>query len=515
MDNKKTIEQSNPFHGVDKITNSNDNIRNIQTKVVYKAPDGIIVSVNDQDTVLIQITDVKELKERKEDDIVDILLDENNNVQLDGKEQFKYINLLTRTRDNAKLLGKVIQTTEKGLLLDVDGLQCFMPTSQIDYQIRDDISSYLSENIDIKLISLKLKEKEGNRFLPIVSHKAITEDANTLKAESIVEKLAPNVITTGTVKSLTQYGAFVTIAPQVDGLIHIMDISWNKISHPSDILSIGQTVNVIVLSIEGSIKTKLKLSLGLKQLQKQPWDSLDPNMNVGDIIVGKVCNIADYGIFIRLSCGVEGLIHRTELDWYESVTSRDFHKEESVTAKIISIDRKNKKLLLSIKQTQVDPWLGLDVYSLIGTVHMGKILNIVNFGLFLEIENGIQGLVHVSELSWTERIKNPQKIYDINQLIEVIVLSVDYDKKQLGLSHKRLSPNPLEQLQLSHNQLLDVTVVKIYKSKIEVIIKDNNLAAIIPVKENDDYSDIEVGQNIKCIVKDIEIENQKIELLRI
>ena len=515
MENKKTIEQSNPFIGVEGITYSNNDIRNIHTKVVSKAPNGIIVPVNGQDTTLIQISDVNELEDRQEDDNVDILLDGDNNVQLDRKEELKYINLLTKTSENTTSQGKVIQTTEKGLLLDINGLQCFMPSSQIDYQVRDNISSYLGETIDMKLISLKLKEKEGNRFLPIVSHKAITEDIYTLNAESIVENLAPNDIITGTVKTLTQYGAFVTIAPQVDGLIHITDISWKKISHPSDVLSIGQTIKVTVLDIEGSIKTKLKLSLGVKQLQKQPWDSLDPNLNIGDIIVGKVCNIADYGIFIRLSCGVEGLIHRTELDWHESVTSSDFHKEDSVTAKIISLDRENKKMLLSIKQTQIDPWIGIEERFSVGSVHIRKIVKILKYGLFVEMKNGITGLLHISELSWTEHIKKPQKNYDINQLIEVVVLSIDYDKKQLELSHKRLFPNPWEEFQLSHNQFVDVTVLNIYSKRIEVIINDNNLVAFIPINESDEYLDIEIGQNIKCVVNKVDIKNKKIELSQI
>lgn len=503
--NKKSIEALNPFVDIEHVTNTISDIVALKTKVVSKSDYGLIVSLPDDDTSLLQGAKSDEIINTSPNDVIDIYYDAEGNSYKDNGKYEVYKNILSKASNGHVFNAIVTDITNQGLLVSVEGLQCFLPKGQIGVGNHADLRSFLSQTIEVKLISIKLKEKEGNRFLPIVSHKILTEEQNLEK----INTLSIGSIVDGIVKSIENYGVFVTLLPSIDGLIHITDLSWEKISNPSEIVSVGQSITVKILDTKEK-KGKTNISLGLKQLTQKPWERFDRNTKEGDIVTGSVCNIMDFGILVKLPCGVQGFIHKSELAWDSQISTKVFSRGQQLTAKVIKIDWEQEKLLLSLKQMTSDPWSSIDEKIAVGNIVDVTIKNFTNFGIFVKIVDGIEGLIHVSELSWIEKIKKPKDIYNVDDRLKAIILSIDKDKRKIELSLKQVCPNPW--LRYQTGQQVYATVDNIAKNGIHVKIEGANLPAFIPSNFSPHDLPIQESSKLICEIKEIDVNKKRIIL---
>lgn len=503
--NKKSIESLNPFVDIEHVTNTISDIVALKTKVVFKSDNGLIVSLPDDDTSLLQGAKSDEIINMSPNDVIDIYYDAEGNSYKDNGKYEVYKKILSKASNGYVFNAIVTDITKQGLLVSIEGLQCFLPEGQIGVENHADLRSFLNQTIEVKLISIKLKEKEGNRFLPIVSHKILIEEQNFEK----INTLSIGSIVDGIVKSIENYGAFVTLLPSIDGLIHITDLSWEIISNPSEIVSVGQSITVKILDMKEK-KGKTNISLGLKQLTQKPWERFDRNTKEGDIVTGPVCNIMDFGIFVKLPCGVQGFIHKSELAWDSQISTKDFSRGQQLTAKIIKIDWEQEKLLLSLKQMTSDPWSSIDEKIAVGNIVDVTIKKFTNFGIFVKIVDGIEGLIHVSELSWIEKIKKPKDIYSVDDRLKAIILSIDKDKRKIELSLKQVSPNPW--LIYQTGQQVYATVDNIAKNGIQVKIEGTNLPAFIPSNFSPHNLPIQESRKLICEIKEIDVNNKRIIL---
>ncbi|MBR4351464.1 MAG: 30S ribosomal protein S1 [Bacteroidales bacterium] len=325
--------------------------------------------------------------------------------------------------------------TKGGMIVDVFGIEAFLPGSQIDVKPIRDYDVYVNKTMEFKIV--KINQEFRN---VVVSHKALIEAEIEAQKADIIGKLEKGQVLEGTVKNITSYGVFVDLGG-VDGLIHITDLSWGRISHPEEVVKLDQKINVVILDFDD---TKKRIALGLKQLSPHPWDALDPNLKVGDEVKGKVVVIADYGAFVEVQPGVEGLIHVSEMSWSLHLRSaQDFLKVgQEVEAVILTLDREERKMSLGIKQLKPDPWASINEKYPINSKHTATVRNFTNFGVFVELEEGVDGLVHISDLSWTKKIKHPSEFTSIGEPLEVVVLEVDQENRRLSLGHKQLEENP-------------------------------------------------------------------------
>jgi small subunit ribosomal protein S1 len=325
--------------------------------------------------------------------------------------------------------------TKGGMIVDVFGIEAFLPGSQIDVKPIRDYDIYVGKTMEFKVV--KINEEFKN---VVVSHKALIEAELEQQKREIISKLEKGQVLEGTVKNITSYGVFIDLGG-VDGLIHITDLSWGRVSHPSEVVELDQKLNVVILDFDDE---KKRIALGLKQLHPHPWDALDANLKVGDKVKGKVVVMADYGAFLEIAPGVEGLIHVSEMSWSQHLRSaQDFMKVgDEIEAVILTLDREDRKMSLGIKQLKADPWENIDTKYPIGSRHTAKVRNFTNFGVFVEIEEGVDGLIHISDLSWTKKIKHPSEFTQIGADIEVEVLAIDKDNRRLSLGHKQLEENP-------------------------------------------------------------------------
>ena len=325
--------------------------------------------------------------------------------------------------------------TKGGMIVDVFGIEAFLPGSQIDVKPIRDYDIYVDKTMEFKVV--KINQEFRN---VVVSHKALIEAELEAQKKEIMSKLEKGQILEGTVKNITSYGVFIDLGG-VDGLIHITDLSWGRVNHPEEIVHLDQKLNVVILDFDDA---KKRIALGLKQLSPHPWDALDPNMKVGDKVKGKVVVMADYGAFIEIAPGVEGLIHVSEMSWSQHLRSaQEFMKVgDEVEAVILTLDREERKMSLGIKQLTPDPWAGIEERYPVGSKHTAKVRNFTNFGVFVEIEEGIDGLIHISDLSWTKKIKHPSEFTQLGADIEVVVLEIDKENRRLSLGHKQLEENP-------------------------------------------------------------------------
>ncbi|MDD2595601.1 MAG: 30S ribosomal protein S1 [Bacteroidales bacterium] len=325
--------------------------------------------------------------------------------------------------------------TKGGMIVDVFGIEAFLPGSQIDVKPIRDYDVFVNKTMEFKIVKI------NNEFRNVVvSHKALIEAELEAQKADIIGKLEKGQILEGTVKNITSYGVFIDLGG-VDGLIHITDLSWGRINHPEEVVQLDQKINVVILDFDD---TKKRIALGLKQLSPHPWDALDPNLKVGDKVKGRVVVIADYGAFIEVQPGVEGLIHVSEMSWSLHLRSaQDFLKVgEEVEACILTLDREERKMSLGIKQLKPDPWATIAEKYPINSKHTATVRNFTNFGVFVELEEGVDGLVHISDLSWTKKIKHPSEFTSIGDSLEVVVLEVDQENRRLSLGHKQLEENP-------------------------------------------------------------------------
>ncbi len=321
------------------------------------------------------------------------------------------------------------------MIVDVFGIEAFLPGSQIDVKPIRDYDIFVGKTMEFKVVKINHEFKNV-----VVSHKALIEAELEQQKKDIIGKLEKGQVLEGTVKNITSYGVFIDLGG-VDGLIHITDLSWGRVTHPEEIVSLDQKLNVVILDFDDD---KKRIALGLKQLTPHPWDALDENLKVGDKIKGKVVVMADYGAFVEIAPGVEGLIHVSEMSWSQHLRSaQDFLKVgDEVEAVILTLDREERKMSIGIKQLKEDPWLNIDEKYAVGTKHTAKVRNFTNFGVFVEIEEGVDGLIHISDLSWTRKIKHPSEFTQIGADIEVQVLEIDKENRRLSLGHKQLEENP-------------------------------------------------------------------------
>ena len=333
--------------------------------------------------------------------------------------------------------GYVKSRTKGGLIVDVFGIDAFLPGSQIDVKPIRDYDVFVDSVMEFKVVKINQEYKNV-----VVSHKALIEDELEQQKADIISKLEKGQVLEGVVKNITSYGVFIDLGG-VDGLIHITDLSWGRINHPEEIVTLDEKIKVVILDFDDN---KKRIALGLKQLTPHPWDALDANLQVGDTVKGKVVVIADYGAFIEIAPGVEGLIHVSEMSWSQHLrTAQDFLKVgDEVEAKVLTLDREERKMSLGMKQLIPDPWANITDRYPIGSKHTAIVRNFTNFGIFVELEEGVDGLIHISDLSWSKKIKHPAEFTKVGENIDVVVLDVDVDNRRLSLGHKQLEENPWE-----------------------------------------------------------------------
>ena len=338
--------------------------------------------------------------------------------------------------DNDEVIqGYIKCRTKGGMIVDVFGIEAFLPGSQIDVHPIRDYDIFVGKTMEFKIVKINQEFRNVG-----VSHKALIEAELEAQKKDIISKLEKGQVLEGTVKNITSYGVFVDLGG-VDGLIHITDLSWGRVSDPHEVVTLDEKINVVILDFD---EEKKRIALGLKQLTPHPWDALDADLKVGDHVKGKVVVIADYGAFVEIQPGVEGLIHVSEMSWSQHLRSaQDFlHVGDEVEAVILTLDREERKMSLGIKQLKEDPWQSIDTKYPVGSKHTAKVCNFTNFGIFVELEEGVDGLIHISDLSWTKKVKHPNEFTQVGADIEVVVLEIDKDNRRLSLGHKQLEENP-------------------------------------------------------------------------
>lgn len=338
--------------------------------------------------------------------------------------------------ENSEIIkGFVKCRTKGGMIVDVFGIEAFLPGSQIDVKPIRDYDVFVGKTMEFKVVKINQEFKNV-----VVSHKALIEAELEQQKKEIIAKLEKGQVLEGTVKNITSYGVFIDLGG-VDGLVHITDLSWGRVSDPKEVVELDQKINVVILDFDDE---KKRIALGLKQLTPHPWDALSADLNVGDKVKGRVVVMADYGAFIEIAPGVEGLIHVSEMSWSQHLRSaQDFMKVgDQVEAVILTLDRDERKMSLGIKQLKDDPWSNIETKYAVGSKHTAKVRNFTNFGVFVEIEEGVDGLIHISDLSWTKKVKHPSEFTQLGTPIEVIVLEIDKDNRRLSLGHKQLEENP-------------------------------------------------------------------------
>ena len=364
--------------------------------------------------------------------------DKNGQLSLSHKKarQLKSWDRVNEALEKDEIIkGYIKCRTKGGMIVDVFGIEAFLPGSQIDVKPIRDYDVYVDKTMEFKVV--KINQEFRN---VVVSHKALIEAELEAQKQIIMSKLEKGQILEGTVKNITSYGVFVDLGG-VDGLIHITDLSWGRVNHPEEIVKLDEKIRVVILDFDDQ---KKRIALGLKQLTPHPWEALDPDLKVGDKVRGRVVVMADYGAFVEIAPGVEGLIHVSEMSWSQHLRSaQEFMKVgDEVEAVILTLDREERKMSLGIKQLTPDPWADIEKKYAVGSRHTAKVRNFTNFGVFVEIEEGIDGLIHISDLSWTKKIKHPAEFTQIGAEIEVVVLEIDKDNRRLSLGHKQLEDNP-------------------------------------------------------------------------
>ena len=355
--------------------------------------------------------------------------------------------------------------TKGGMIVDVFGIEAFLPGSQIDVHPIRDYDQFVNKTMEFKVV--KINQEFRN---VVVSHKALIEEEIEAQKREIISKLEKGQILEGTVKNITSYGVFVDLGG-VDGLIHITDLSWGRVDDPHKVVELDQKINVVILDFDDE---KKRIALGLKQLTPHPWDALDANLKVGDKVKGKVVVIADYGAFVEIQPGVEGLIHVSEMSWSQHLRSaQDFLSVgDEVEAVILTLDRDERKMSLGIKQLKEDPWEAIEVKYPVGSKHTARVRNFTNFGVFVELEEGVDGLIHISDLSWTKKVKHPSEFTQVGSEIDVIVLDIDKDNRRLSLGHKQLEDNPWNQFEATY------TVGSIHEGKIIELLEKGAVVSL-------------------------------------
>ncbi len=409
--------------------------------------------------------------------------------------------------DNSEVIkGYIKARTKGGMIVDVFGIEAFLPGSQIDVKPIRDYDAFVGKVMDFKVVKINHEFKNV-----VVSHKVLIEEELEEQKKKIIANLEKGQILEGTVKNITSYGVFVDLGG-VDGLIHITDLSWGRINHPEEVVQLDQKVKVVILDFD---EEKKRIALGMKQLQPHPWDSLDPNLKVGDKVKGKVVVLADYGAFIEIAPGVEGLIHVSEMSWSNHLkTAQEYLKiGDEVEAVILTLDREERKMSLGIKQLYPDPWEKVEEKYPVGSKHTGIVRSLTNFGIFVELEEGIEGLIHVSDLSWTKKIKHPAEFTQVGEKIDVVVLEIDKANRRLSLGHKQLEENPWDAFEtiFSVGSVHEGTIIE-KVDKGAIVALPYGMEAFAPNKQliKQDKSKAQVEEKLPFMVTEFNKDAQKI-----
>ncbi len=482
---------------------------------------GIVVAINDKDVVLnigfksdglVPITEFRDIPDLKVGDEVEVLIenveDKTGQLVLSRKRANNlrvWDQIYDAYENDVVLTGYVKRRTKGGLVVDIMGVEAFLPGSQIDVKPIRDFDVYVGKTMEFKVV--KINTPYDN---VVVSHKVLIErDLESQKYE-ILQNLEKGQVLEGVVKNMTEFGAFIDLGG-LDGLLHITDMSWGRISHPKEMLKLDDTINVVVLDFDDD---KKRISLGLKQLTPHPWDSLSEEVQEGSIIEGKIVTVADYGAFLEIIPGVEGLIHVSEMSWSQHARNPQevLKVGDIIKAVVLSIDREEKKMSLGIKQLTPDPWLQAPVKYAVGTKHKGIVRNITNFGLFVELEEGVDGLIHVSDLSWTKKIKHPSEFVKKDEELDVIVLEIDPENRRLSLGHKQIKENPWDIFQsvFPVDSQHTGTILKFIDKGI-IVELPYGVEGFLPYKglqhKREEYK---IGDKIELSVTEFSKENRKI-----
>ena len=481
-------------------------------KVVRITDKVVVVDINFKSDGVINSSEFKYNKELKIGDNVEVLIEQ----QEDSYGQLKLSHRRARILQAWKKVkvaletgeivnGQIKSRTKGGMIVDVFGIECFLPGSQIDVKPIRDYEEYVGKEMQFKVV--KVNESFRN---VVVSHKALIEADLVEQTKEIMSKLEKGQVLEGTVKNITSYGVFVDLGG-IDGLIHITDLSWGRISHPEEIVNLDETIKVVILDFD---EGKSRIQLGLKQLGSHPWESLNSELKVGDEIEGKVVVLADYGVFVEVQTGVEALLHVSEMSWSSHLRSAgDFYKVgDTVKAKILTLDRDERKMSLGIKQMLPDPWTDIDKRYPNGTKLKVNVRNFTNFGIFVEIEEGIDGLIHISDLSWTKKIKHPSEFTSVNSQIDVVVLDVDISSRKISLGHKQTRENPWDQYaeKFKVGSVHEGTVKEMYDKG--AIVQIDGIEAFCPKKQliKDNNTNAKVGETLEFKVSEFSKDNKKI-----
>jgi small subunit ribosomal protein S1 len=421
-------------------------------KVIHMTDKEAIIDINAKSEGVISLNEFRYNPDLKVGDSVDVMIDvrEDKTGQLILSHR-KARTLMAWDKVNAAHKSQEIVTgfvkcrTKGGMIVDVFGIEAFLPGSQIDVKPIRDYDQYVNKKMEFKIVKINHEFKNV-----VVSHKALIEADIEEQKKEIISQLEKGQVLEGVVKNITSYGVFIDLGG-IDGLVHITDLSWNRINHPSEILEVEQSLNVVILDFDDD---KSRIQLGVKQLSKHPWDAIGDSINEGDKLKGKVSVIADYGAFVEVAEGVEGLVHVSEMSWSTHLSSaQDFVKVgDEVEAVVLTLDKEDRKMSLGIKQLTQDPWTDITIKYPLGSKHSGIVRNYTNFGVFVELEEGIDGLIYISDLSWTKKVKHPSEIVTVGQKLDVIVLELDVDGRKLSLGHKQTTDNPWEKYSETYSE---------------------------------------------------------------
>ncbi len=484
--------------------------------------DGIVVRLTDREAIIdinsksegvISLNEFRYNPNLKEGDTVEVKVDklEDNTGQLVLSHRkarviraWERVNKAHETQEI--VTGYVKCRTKGGMIVDVFGIEAFLPGSQIDVKPIRDYDQFVDKNMEFKVVKINHEFKNI-----VVSHKALIEADLAEQKKEIIGQLEKGQVLEGVVKNITSYGVFVDLGG-VDGLVHITDLSWSRINHPSEIVELDQKLNVVILDFDDE---KTRIQLGLKQLSKHPWEALDENLKVGDKVKGKVAIIADYGAFIEVSEGVEGLIHVSEMSWSTHLRSaQDFVKVgDIVEAVILTLDREERKMSLGIKQLQPDPWTDITTKYPVGSRHTGTVRNYTNFGVFVELEEGIDGLVYISDLSWTKKIKHPSDFVKVGDQLEVEVLELDVEGRKLNLGHKQTTTNPWDKHEETYTiDSVHQGTVKEVNDKGAIVTFEDGVEAFVPGRhmEKEDRSKLVKGDTVDFKVLEFNKEYRRL-----
>jgi small subunit ribosomal protein S1 len=494
LDGYNQIQRSEMSDRYEKTLTSINEREVIQGTVVLITKKEVIINIGYKSEGVVAANEFRYNADLKIGDLVDVYVEcrEDKTGQLvvshkTARMHSAWLRVNDVLRTGEIITGYVKCRTKGGLIVDVFGIEAFLPGSQIDVKPIRDYDVYVGKNMEFKVV--KINEEFRN---VVVSHKALIEAELEEQKKQIISGLEKGQVLEGIVKNITSYGVFIDLGG-VDGLIHITDLSWGRVSHPEEMLELDQKINVVILDFDDD---KKRIALGLKQLQPHPWDSLDTNLNVGDKVSGKVVVMADYGAFIELATGVEGLIHVSEMSWSQHLRSaQDFMSiGDTVEAVILTLDREDRKMSLGIKQSMPDPWNDIETKYAVGSKHSAKVRNFTNFGVFVELEEGVDGLIHISDLSWQKKIKHPSEFCKVGEGMDVIVLEIDRENRRISLGHKQLEENPWDVFEstFSDGSIHRGTIIEM-KDKSGIVSLPYGVEGICPAK----HLKKEDGQNAK------------------